>query len=96
MPNFIIRYHPEFFKDLERLSKSQLEAAHKKIERIKEAPEQFKDLSGGAKCYSTRIENMRLVYYFDGTNLWFLILESRKGVYEEYVKRLYKLKTRLE
>ena len=96
MPNFDLRYHPKFFKDLEKLTKNQLEAVHNKIERIKQNPEQFKDLKGKNNCHTVRIENMRLVYYFDGLNLWFLILESRKDVYELYLKRLYSLRMKLQ
>ncbi len=95
MTNFIIRYHPQFFKDLESLTKLQLESVHKKIERIKTDPAEFKDLKGKNNCYTIRVEHMHLVYYFDGPNLWFLIIESRKIVYDEYLKRLYNLKIKL-
>jgi|SRR3989338_777639 len=96
MANFTIRYHPKFFKDLEKLTQSQLESLDKKIERIKTDPDQFKDLKGKNNCYTIRIEHMRLVYYFDGSSLWFLIVESRKSVYKEYLKRLYNLKMKLQ
>ena len=95
MSNFQIVYHPKFFKELQNLTKGQLEVVHKKIEQIKHKPEQAKDLKGNDSCYTIRIENMRLVYYFDKVNLWFLIIESRKSVYEEYLKRLYTLKMKL-
>ncbi len=96
MTDLVVKYHPKFFKDLEGLNKSQLEIVHKKIARIKEDPGQFKHLHGGGSVYTIRIENMRLVFYFEAPNLWFLILDSRKSVYAEYVKRLYDLKTKLQ
>lgn len=95
MSDFQIIYHPKFFKDLESLTKTQLGMVHKKLELIKKNPTQFKDLRGKNNCYTIRIENMRLVYYFSGSNLWFLILESRKTVYEEYLKRLYKIRMKI-
>lgn len=95
MSDFQIRYHPKFFKDLDCLCSHQLEIVHKKIESIKENPDQFKHLKGKNNSYSIRVENMRLVYYFDEVNLWFLILESRKSVYDEYIKRLYSLRMKL-
>ncbi len=95
MPTLVIKYHPKFFKDLDKLSRQQLEAVNKKIERIKAKPDEFNELRGGNNCCKVRIESMRLIYFYDNTNLWFLILDSRKSVYNEYMKRLYTLKTRL-
>ena len=94
MPNFRVNYHPKFFKDLKGLSKIQLIEVNKRVEKIKANPEYFKDLSGKNNCHTIRIENMRLVYYFDGSNLWFLILDNRGSVYEEYVKRLYSMRVK--
>ncbi len=96
MSDLVVKYHPKFFKDLEGLSKLHLEIVHKKIERIKADPKQFKHLHGGRSVYTLRVENMRLVFYFEAPNLWFLILDSRNSVYAEYVKRLYDLKTKLQ
>ncbi len=95
MYKFNVKFHNEFLKELKSLSVSQLEEVHKRIQRIKENPEQFKELRGGNNCFTVRIESMRMVYYFDGANLWFLIIENRKSVYDEYLKRLYNLKMKL-
>ncbi|MEK6981840.1 MAG: hypothetical protein AABX38_02815 [Candidatus Micrarchaeota archaeon] len=95
MSDFQIQYHPKFFRDLETLNSNQLDIVNKKLEIIKQSPDQFKHLKGKNNCYSIIIEGMRLVYYFDKVNLWFLILENRKSVYEEYVKRLYTLQSKL-
>jgi len=96
MPGIETRYHPRFFKELEALTNAQLGIVHKKIERIKQNPEQAKGLKGKNNCYTVRIENMRLVYYFEGSDLWFLVLENRKSVYDEYLKRFYSIRQKLE
>jgi len=47
MPNdFIVKYHPEFFDDLDKLDKRDLEAVHKQIGKIKKNPLRFKGLKG--------------------------------------------------
>jgi mRNA-degrading endonuclease RelE of RelBE toxin-antitoxin system len=57
-----IREHPDFFKDLDKLSKTDLEIFFKKKKKIKENPELLKHLRGGTNCYREPItENIRLI-----------------------------------
>lgn len=97
MPNnFIVKYHPEFFDDLDKLDKRDLEAVNKQIEKIKKNPFRFKRLKGRENCYSVRTGDLRIVYYVFRNLIWFLVVEKRKIVYEIYFKRLFRIKNRLE
>lgn len=97
MPNdFIVKYHTEFFDDLNKLDKRDLEAVHKQIGKIKKNPLRFKRLRGRENCYSVRTGNLRVIYYVVDNIIWFLIAEKRDIVYGIYFKRLYRIKSRLE
>jgi len=97
MPNdFIVKYHPEFFDDLDKLDKRDLEAVHKQIEKIKKNPLRFKRLRGRENCYSVRTGDLRIIYYVARNIIWFLVCDKRKTVYGVYFKRLYRIKSRLE
>ena len=97
MPNdFILKYHHEFFDDLDKLGKRDLEAIHKQIEKIKKNPLRFKRLKGRENCYSVRTGNLRIIYYVVSNVIWFLIAEKRDIVYGVYFKRLYRIKSKLE
>ena len=97
MPNdFIVKYHPEFFDDLDKLDKRDLEAVHKQIKKIKKNPLRFKRLKGRENCYSVRTGDLRIIYYVVGNIIWFLVVDKRKFVYGIYFKRLYKIKSKLE
>lgn len=90
-----IRFHPEFFRDLRELDRLEKERLVKLYPRIKENPTHFKHLSGGQNCYSVRVGDLRVIYYLEGQVIWFLIVERRGDVYEEYLKRLYNLKEKI-
>jgi len=51
LTKWIIKEHPDFFKDLDMLSKKELEIFYKKKKKIKQNPERQKHLRGGENCY---------------------------------------------
>ena len=62
-----IKEHPDFFNDLDKLNKNELEIFCRKKIKIKENPLRQKHLSGGENCYREPItKNIRLVYYIKG------------------------------
>ncbi|MEK6963700.1 MAG: hypothetical protein AABX70_04690 [Nanoarchaeota archaeon] len=96
MTDWIIKEHPIFWKDLDKLERKELEIFYKKKVKIKENPLRQKHLAGGANCYREPItENIRLIYYIEGNIIWLLTIGKHKGVYEEYLKRLYSLRKKL-
>lgn len=89
-----IKEHPDFFKDLDRLSVKDLEIFYKKKKKIKENPQRQKHLSGGTNCYREPItENIRLIYFIEGKTIWLLTIGKHKEAYKTYLKRIYSLKT---
>lgn len=93
MTEWILREHPDLFRDLRKLTARELDILHKKRLKIKENPVRMKHLHGGANCYREPItDNVRLVYYIEGNVIWFLAIGKHKEIYEEYLKRLYSLK----
>ena len=96
LDEFEFRFHPEFFDDLEKLNKRELESVNKQIEKIKQNPLRFKRLHGRENCFSVRSGDLRVIYYVEGKTIWFLIVERRKDVYQTYLKRLYRIKIQLE
>lgn len=96
LDEFEFKFHPEFFDDLDKLDKRDLEAVNKQIEKIKQNPLRFKRLKGRENCFSVRSGDLRIVYYVQDKVVWFLIAERRKSVYGIYLKRLYKIKKILE
>lgn len=95
MPEFEIKFHPDFFKDLDKLDKKDVEIVDKQIKKIKEDPARFKHLRGRQNCYRVRMGHLRTVYYLEGKTIWFLTVEKRDTVYKIYFKRLYDLKMKL-
>lgn len=95
MPDeYELRFHPDFFDDLRGLNKNDLTAVYKQIQKIKQNPARFKHLTGVKGCYSVRVGNLRLVYYLEGKVIWFLIAEKRAKVYENYLRRLHRIKSK--
>ena len=95
MAEWKIHEHPDFFKDLDALTKHELEIFAKKKRKIKENPERQKHLSGGANCYREPLtENIRLIYFIEGNRIWLLTVGKHKEAYIEYLKRLHSLKFR--
>ncbi|MEK6860608.1 MAG: hypothetical protein AABY07_01435 [Nanoarchaeota archaeon] len=67
MSEWIIKLHPNFLSDLDKLDKTHLEIFYNKKEKIKQNPLRLKHLSGGENCYREEItKNIRLVYYVEG------------------------------
>ena len=90
---YVIKFHSEFFKDLEKLSRKEIEIFEKKKEKIKQNPLRLKHLSGGENCYREEItRNIRLIYYVRGNEIWMLVIDKHDHAYEKYRKRLYSLK----
>ncbi|MEK6963513.1 MAG: hypothetical protein AABX70_03745 [Nanoarchaeota archaeon] len=95
MGKFVVRFHSEFFKDLGKLSKNDIEIFEAKKEKIKANPLRLKHLSGGSNCYREEItSNTRLIYYILGNEIWMLVIDKHDKAYRNFRKRLYSLKTR--
>ena len=92
-PSWVVKEHPDFFKDLDKLDTSILNIFYQKKLKIKENPIRLKHLSGGDKCYREAItDNIRLVYYIKDNVIWLLTIGRHKEAYKQYLKRLYSLK----
>jgi len=93
LADWIIKFHPDFFRDLDRLDKKHLEIFYKKKEKIKQNPLRLKHLSGGENCYREEItRNIRLIYYVEKNMIWFLTIGVHDTAYKEYIKRLQSLR----
>ncbi|MEK6952301.1 MAG: hypothetical protein AABX29_04755 [Nanoarchaeota archaeon] len=93
MPDWEVRYHPDFFKDLDKLSTNDLEIFYKKKEKIKKNPLRLKHLSSKENCYREPItKNIRLIYYLKDNIIWMLVIGKHDKAYDEYFKRLHSLK----
>lgn len=96
MTEYLIRFHSEFFKDLDTLSKTDVEIFEKKKNKIHKNPLRLKHLAGGENCYREEITtNIRLVYYVRENEIWMLVIGRHDKAYEEYRKRLHSLRMRL-
>jgi len=92
---WIVKEHPEFFKDLDKLGTKELENFYKKKKKIKENPARLKHLAGGENCYAEEItDNIRLVYYLKGNIIWLLAIDRHDHAYANFRKRLYTLKSK--
>ena len=88
---------PDFFKDLDRLNKSELEIFYKKKEKIKKNPVRLRHLSCGENCYREPItENIRLIYYLRGNIIWLLTIGKHDTAYSAYLRRLYTLRQKYD
>ena len=58
------------------------------LERIEENPDSFKPLRGFSECFRVRFSNLRLIYVLKGTTIWLIIVDKRKRVYKDMLKRL--------
>ena len=97
MPDeYILLFHPDFFRDMKALDKREREAVYGQIKKVKKDPLRFKRLHGIENCYRIRIGNLRMIYYVRGKEIWFLTVERRKLVYSMYFKRLYRIKRHLD
>jgi mRNA-degrading endonuclease RelE of RelBE toxin-antitoxin system len=92
LTEWTIKEHPDFFKDLDSLSKKDLQIFFKKKEKIKQSPERQKHLRGGENCYREPItNNIRLVYYIKEDIIYLLTIGRHDEAYEIYLKRLHSL-----
>ena len=97
MANWEIKEHPDFFRDLDRLNKTELEIFYKKKEKIKKNPIRMKHLSGGENCYREPItENIGLIYYLRDNIIWLLTIGKHDTAYSTYLKRLYTLRQKYD
>lgn len=93
----MIKEHPSFFKDLDRLGIKELQNFYDKKQKIKNNPIRAKHLSGGINCYREPItDNIRVIYYVQENTIWLLTIGTHKKAFSEYRKRLYLLKTKLK
>ena len=97
LTDWTIELHEHFGKDLDKLTKSDLEVLHRKRRKIKANPERQKHLAGGEHCYREPItKSVRLIYYVEGSRIWFLTIGRHDTAYEQYRKRLDSLRRTLE
>lgn len=97
LTTWTIELHKDFYKDLDKLSKAELEIFHKKREKIKANPERQKHLAGGGHCYREPIgRDARLVYAIVGDRIWFLTVGRHEAAYDQYRRRLQELRAALE
>ena len=93
MAEWEIQEHPDFLKDLDKLSTTDLEIFYKKKKKIKENPERLKHLGGGENGYREPItKNIRLIYTVEGKTIWLLTIGKHDEAYGEYLKRFYSLR----
>jgi mRNA-degrading endonuclease RelE of RelBE toxin-antitoxin system len=93
---WIIRHHPHFYKDLEKLGTNELRTFQKKLQKIKDNPERQKHLSGGKNCYREPItDNIRLVYMIKEDIIWLLSIARHEKAYKSYLKRFYTVREKL-
>ncbi|MBI2451952.1 type II toxin-antitoxin system RelE/ParE family toxin [Candidatus Pacearchaeota archaeon] len=97
MIEWIIKLHPDFLRDLDKLDKKHIEIFYKKKEKIKQNPLRLKHLSGGENCYREEItRSIRLVYYVESNTIWLLTIGPHDKAYKEYLKRLHNLRQKLK
>ncbi len=85
---WVLKGHPSFEKDLKKLSKADRERLAKLIFKIKEDPARFKPLKGFHGVFRVRFSGFRLVYALKGEIIWLVIVDKRKYVYKEMLKRI--------
>jgi len=93
--DWIIKEHPDFFKDLDKLGVRELQNFYDKKTKIKENPIRAKHLSGGTNCYREPItDNVTLIYYIERDTIWLLTIGTHKKAFDSYLKRIHSLKTK--
>jgi len=90
---FDVKFHDNFFKDLDKLSKKDIQIFDKKRKKIIENPQRQKYLQGGVHCYREPItKNIRVVYFFHKNILWFLTIGPHDKAYAKFRERLHQIK----
>ncbi len=88
-----VKFHDNFFKDLDKLSSKDIQIFDKKRRKILENPKRQKHLTGGSHCYREPItKNIRVIYFIHKNILWFLTIGPHDKAYNEFKKRLYHIK----
>tara|TARA_Y100000310_G_C20695819_1_gene825621 strand:- start:704 stop:988 length:285 start_codon:yes stop_codon:yes gene_type:complete len=91
-PQWIVKAHPIFSKDLSKLSPKDLHIFYKKKDKIRNNPERGKHLSGGYNCYREPItSNIRLIYAIKGNIVLLLTIGTHDEAYKNYLKRFFSL-----
>ncbi len=85
---WVLKAHPLFEKDIKKLDRSDKERLKELILRIKENPERFKHLKGYHSLFRVRFSGFRLVYALKDKIIWLIIVDKRKRVYKEMLKRM--------
>ncbi len=95
MADWEVKEHPDFFKDLDKISIKDLQTFYSKKKKIKQNPLRQKHLSGGENCYREPItKNIRLIYFIKGKTIWLLVIGTHEESYSEFRKRLYSLRVK--
>lgn len=90
-----IRFHDNFFKDLDKLSNKDIRIFEKKKNKILENPKRQKYLSGSFHCYRELItKNIRVVYFIHKSIIWFLTIGSHDKAYAQFRNRLQQIKVK--
>ncbi|MEK6858176.1 MAG: hypothetical protein AABX39_06320 [Nanoarchaeota archaeon] len=93
MSEWILKFHEDFFEDLDDLSKAEVLMFEKKKNKILSNPLRLKHLSGGNNCYREAItSNIRLVYYVRENEVWMLTIDKHDEAYDKYRARLIALR----
>jgi len=91
--DFEIKFHDNFFKDLDKLSNNDIRIFEKKKEKIIQNPRRQKHLHGVPHCYREPItKNIRVVYFIHKKVLWFLTIGTHDRAYSKFRERLRRIK----
>ena len=92
-----IRFHDNFFKDLDKLSLKDLQIFEKKKTKIIQDPKRQKRLTGEKDCYREPItRNLRVVYFLHNNFIWFLTIGPHDKAYKKFKERLYGIRSKYD
>ena len=88
-----IRFHDNFFRDLDKLSLKDVQIFEKKKVKIIENPRRQKYLAGEKNCYREPItKNIRVVYFLHQDAIWFLTIGTHDKAYDKFKERLHQIR----
>ena len=90
------RYHRDLVKDMKRLDGRERVIVLNKIDAVANGSVRGAALSGTVDCFKLRIADLQLVYLIRGDEIWFLIIDRRGRVYEEFARRYLQVLRGLE
>lgn len=97
MLEWIVEFHPNFLRDLDNLSTTNVEIFWKKLKKVKKNPLRLKHMSGGTNCYREEItRNIRLIYYVENNRIWLLTIGRHDKAYADFTKRLYGIQQQIK